>query len=150
MTQINNINGSPAVQTGQRSGTSATGDFQGTLENALDKTSGNSAESGTIAALGEPQAINFSQGMPQPPTDVADQADNLLGLLESYADGLENPETSLKELSSLVDRIQEEAQQLMASADESTTAGSELKQIAEQTALTASMEYVKFQRGDYV
>lgn len=148
--QITNINGSPAVRTGQRTGASSPDGFQDTLSNVLDETSGSRTGGSPIAPLGEPQAVNFSREITPVGTGIVEQTDSLLTLLESYADGLEDPDTSLKDLSSLVDRIQEEAEKLMVSTDGSATAENQLKDIAEQTALTANMEYIKFQRGDYL
>lgn len=149
MTQINNIDGLSTVQAGKRPGTSSAGGFQDTLADALGKTSESDTDTVPMAALSEPQALNFGQDVPTD-MDIAGQTDSLLDLLEAYADGLENPDASLKDLSSLVDRIQEEARQLMTSTDENTTAGGQLKEIAAQTAMTANMEYIKFQRGDFL
>jgi len=149
VTQINNIDGLSIVQTGKRLETSSGEGFQNTLDDALGKASESDTGSAPLSALSEPQALNFGQDVPTD-MDIAGQTDSLLDLLEAYADGLENPDASLKDLSSLVDRIQEEARQLMTSTDENTTAGGQLKEIAAQTAMTANMEYIKFQRGDFL
>jgi hypothetical protein len=150
VTQINNINENTAVQTGQRSSAKPAAGFRDSLETALAEKSAGKTESGQATALGEPQAAHFNPAIsPATDDDIACQTDNLLDLLESYSKGLEAPEASLKDLAPLVDRIKDGAQQLMASADNDAAAG-ELKDIASQAALTANIEYIKFQRGDYV
>lgn len=150
MTQINNIQENTAVQTGQRSSAKPAAGFQDSLETALAQKSAGKAESGQAASLGEPQAAHFNPAVSSTAgDDIACQTDSLLDLLESYSKGLEAPGATLKDLAPLADRLRDGAQQLMASADNDAAAG-ELKDIANQAALTANVEYIKFQRGDYV
>jgi len=151
VTQIGNINENTVVQTGQRQTAAPAAGFQSSLEIALAR--GTAAKTKTVqaAALSEPPAA--AQVNPAAATsadDIACQTDSLLDLLESYANGLGSPWATLKDLAPLVNRIRDEAQQLMESAGKSTSAESGLKDIASQAALTANMEYIKFQRGDYV
>lgn len=151
MTEINNINGNAIVQKGQRQSQSPGTGFQNSLEIALAGRTTANAQSAQTAALSEPSATSHIDPAAAPSADeIVCQADHLLGLLESYASGLETPGATLKDLAPLVDRIRDGAQQLMDSAERSTSAKSELKAIASQAALTANAEYVKFQRGDYV
>jgi hypothetical protein len=150
VTQINNIHENAVVQTGQRSGAKTAAGFQDSLETALAKESAGKTESGQAAALGEPQAAHFNPAPSPAGEDIVCQTDSLLGLLESYSKGLESPDATLKDLAPLVDRIRDEAQQLAASADSDTAATDELRDIASQAALTANIECIKFQRGDYV
>ena len=125
--------------------------FQASLKNALSTagTSGASeSETPAASALGEPQAV-YLPPQTEEEAEVASQTEKLIGLLEAYAAGLENPNATLKELEPLVTRIQDEAAQLMTSAD-SSAINQDLSSIAAQTAVTAAVEYIKFQRGDYV
>jgi hypothetical protein len=151
VTLINNIHENTVIQTGQRpSETPATG-FQDSLETALtEKSSSDGAQGGQAAALGEPQATHFNPTAAPADDDIACQTDNLLGLLDTYAEGLGTPGATLKDLAPLVEQIRDGAQQLMASAANDTAATIELKDIASQAALTANTEYIKFQRGDYL
>lgn len=150
MTQINDINKSTVVQTGQRQSSAPAAGFQSSLEIAIARGTGEKAESGQTAALCEPSAANLNPAVTPSADDIVCQTDSLLSLLESYSVGLENPGATLKDLAPILDRIKDGAQQLMDSADRSTSAGSELKDIASKTALAASIEYIKFQRGDYI
>jgi hypothetical protein len=149
VTQINNIHENTAVQTGQRPSATTAAGFQDSLETALAQKSAGNAESGQTSELGEPQAPHFNPAVPATADDLACQTDSLLDLLESYSKGLEAPGATLKDLAPLVDRIKDGARHLMASADNDAAAG-ELKDIASQAALTANIECIKFQRGDYV
>jgi len=150
VTQINSIHENAVTQTGQRSSAKPAGDFRGSLETALVRNSEGTAEGGRAAALGEPQAAHFNSVVTSATNDIAGQTDSLLDLLESYAEGLENPGTTLKDLAPLLDRIRDGAQELMSSTDSDTSADDELRALATQTALTANIEYLKFQRGDYL
>lgn len=151
MTQINNIHENTVVQTGQRPSPGSAAGFQDSLEIALAR-GGMVAktESGQTAVLSEPTAAHLDPEIAPSAADIACQTGSLLGLLESYAAGLENPGATLRDLAPLVDRIKNGARQLMDSADRSTSAESDLKAIASQTALTANIAYIKFQRGDYI
>lgn len=151
MTQINNINENTVVQTGRRQSAAPAAGFQNSLEIALARGTAAEAGNAQTAALSEPAATSHLNPDPAPSAgDIACQTDSLLGLLESYANGLETPGATLKDLAPLVDRIKDEAQQLMDSAGRSTSAENDLKDIASQAALTANIEYVKFQRGDHI
>ncbi len=149
VTQINSINGNAIPRTSRQQSVSPAAGFQDSLENALVQKSTGSTQNGQTAALVEPQSLG-NPPISSSPSEIASRTDSLLDLLDSYADGLENPDTTLKDLSSLVDRIRDDAQLLMTTADNDTSAGSQLKDIAAQTALTANIEYFKFQRGDYL
>lgn len=149
MTKIDQIHETIAMQSAKRPLTPTQVSFSASLENALSPKMSNDAEIGRASALCEPKP-----SIPNPSgaslTDVVGQADKLLGLLESYATGLENPKTSLKELASIVALMKNEARQLMASADKHAAEGDALNGIASKAALTASVEYIKFNRGDYL
>lgn len=149
MTQINNINENTVVQKASRQSGAPAAGFQSSLETALAKETEAESESARTAALCEPTAANLNPAITPSADDIACQTDSLLELLESYADGLENPDATLKDLAPLLDRIKDGARQLMDSAEKST-AESDLKDIASQAALTADIEYIKFQRGDYI
>lgn len=151
MTQIGNINENTVVQTGQRQTAAPAAGFQSSLEIALARGTAAKTENAQAAALSEPPAAAHLNPATAPSADdIACQTESLLSLLESYANGLGSPGATLKDLAPLVNRIKDGAQQLMESAERSPSAESGLKDIASQAALTANMEYIKFQRGDYI
>lgn len=149
MTKIDPINDAIAMQATKRPCTSAPVPFQASLENALSQKISDTADKRQASALSEPQSPMTRQpGMPS--TDVLGQTDRLLGLLDAYATGLENPGATLKELASIVALMKDEAMQLMASTDTHAAGGNDINGIAAKAALTANVEYIKFQRGDYI
>jgi hypothetical protein len=151
VTQIDNINENTVIQTGQRQTVAPAAGFQSSLEIALARGTGAKTENTQAAALSEPPAAAHLNPAAAPSADdIACQTESLLGLLESYANGLGSPGATLKDLAPLVNRIKAGAEQLMELAQKSTSAGSGLKDIASRAALTANTEYIKFQRGDYV
>lgn len=149
MTKIDQIQESLTIQATRRPTASATDMFQESLKNALSQLPAETADNRQAAALGEPQSVHAPPAVPAE-TDVANRTDRLLNLLDSYATSLDNPAATLKDLDPLVTRIKEEAEQLMASADSQPSTADHLKGIAAQTVLTANVEVLKFQRGDYI
>jgi methyl-accepting chemotaxis protein len=151
VTKISAINENAAIQPKQRPSSPLVEEFQDSLDMALTRKTGGATEGEQTSPLSEPQSIHINQAFaPATAEDVIGQTDDLLELLESYANGLENPKATMKDLASLVDQIKDGADKLMASAKESPSEANDLKEIATQTALTAATEYIKFQRGDYV
>ena len=149
MTKIDQINETMVMQATKKTNTPSQAPFSASLENALSPKTQNNAGIGQTSALCEPQSPIISQPDASP-ADVVGQTDRLLGLLESYATGLENPGATLKELASIVTMMKDEARQLMASTDTHTAGENDLNGIAVKAALTANVEYIKFQRGDYI
>jgi hypothetical protein len=149
MTKIDQINDALTVQAAKKPTTATATPFSASLENALAEKSPEAAGKEQASALREPQpSIVTPSGAA--PTHMVGRTDKLLDLLESYATSLENPCATLKELASLVAMMKDEAMQLMASADAHAAEEGSLKGIAEKAALTANVEYIKFQRGDYI
>jgi exonuclease VII small subunit len=79
----------------------------------------------------------------------ADRIEGLLDLLDDYRSKLADSQETLKDIHSLISQIEEEKEQLTPVLD-SLTDGDELKNILNQTLVTASLEVIKFNRGDYI
>ncbi|MCK5418368.1 MAG: hypothetical protein KAI93_07680, partial [Desulfobacterales bacterium] len=75
--------------------------------------------------------------------------ENLLNLLENYRQQLENPNVTLRTLEPVMNTIAKEKDQLSAVLD-SMPNEDRLKDILNQTLITASLEVIKFNRGDYI
>jgi hypothetical protein len=149
--QIDQINEAIVTQTPKKtSGTPVQIPFSASFQNALSQQIPNDTGSmRRTSGLVEPQSPIINQPDVSP-TDVAGRTDRLLGLLESYVTGLENPGATLKELAPIVAQMKDEATQLMSSTDAHPAGGDDLNGIAAKAALTANVEYIKFQRGDYI
>ena len=72
-----------------------------------------------------------------------------LGRLEQFAQGLETPGCSLKDLASLVTAMEADGRKLQDLAA-SLPGGSPLREMAEEAATLARVASLKFQRGDFV
>ena len=147
--QIDQINETIVMQTTKKTGTSSQTAFSASLQNALSRQATNNTGVEQTSTLVEPQSTIISQPDTSS-TDVVGRTDRLLGLLESYATGLENPEATLKELAPIVAQMKEEANQLMASTGVQAAGGDDVNGVAAKAALTANVEFIKFQRGDYI
>jgi len=134
------------TQVKQKSGGNAD-DFGSILNSALEKTE--AAEEGTQAmGLEEISAPVFE--LETLTSIVTGKTDKLLGMLETYAGQLENPEVSLKNIAPALEEINAKADSLLEDTRILGEDNSELKDIATQTVVTARTEYLKFQRGDYL
>ena len=149
MAHINQIN-----ELTQPIGTQAkpkTGDqsnaFDSVLSNALDKAEPAEGETESVA-LGEISSPNFQ--LETPSSLITGKTNDLLELLETYANQLENPGVSLKNIAPVLDQINEKADSLLKDTRFLSEEDSGLKTIATQTVVTAQTEYLKFQRGDYL
>ena len=80
---------------------------------------------------------------------VVERAERLLDLLSEYQQKLANPAFTLRDISPLIDELKADNKCLVSSVN-SLTEGDELKNILNQVIVTASVEIIKFDRGDYV
>jgi len=77
-------------------------------------------------------------------------ASKVLDVLEEYAQALENPQKSLKWIEPIVTRMQQELKGLDVGSISYVGQHEELAELVNQIAVTATVEALKFQRGDYV
>jgi hypothetical protein len=83
-------------------------------------------------------------GMP-----VVERAERLLDLLSEYQQKLANPAFTLRDISPLIDELKADNKRLVSSVN-SLAEGDDLKNILNQIIVAASVEIIKFNRGDYV
>jgi hypothetical protein len=82
--------------------------------------------------------------------EIIKKSEEVLCLLEEYANGLSDPEMSLKDIGPLVERIKEEAGLIEADVNEKGQSDSGLGRIIRELSVVANVEAFKFHRGDYV
>ena len=80
---------------------------------------------------------------------LVERVDNLLNLLDNYRDKLADPQVTLRSIEPVINMIAKEKEQL-SSVLESLPNEDELKDIVKRTLITASLEVIKFNRGDYI
>jgi AAA domain len=127
-------------------GTSS-GDFSASLNRAMGAGNPSSAPA---AALGEIQASTFQSIEAPAKETLVSNAGSLLDLMDDYAQNLGNPSKSLKDIAPILDTINERATELLKQSQTLAPQDDSLHRIASEVALTARMEVMKFQRGDYV
>ena len=99
--------------------------------------------------------LNPLSGVHLTPKSVKDEAitieriEKMIDLLDQYRRMLADPEVSLKTMDPVVTELAREKEK-MATALDSMKDGEELKNILNQTLVTASLEITKFYRGDYI
>ena len=80
---------------------------------------------------------------------VTSRVDRLLDVMEEYSVKLGDPDISLKDMSSLASTIKEETESLKILSD-SLPPGDGIKGVIDEVVIRASVEMIKFDRGDYV
>jgi hypothetical protein len=78
-----------------------------------------------------------------------ERIENLLDILEKYRQQLADPEVTLKNIDPIMKNMMKEKENLAPVLD-SLPDSDGIKDIANQTLLTASLEITKFYRGDYI
>jgi len=103
----------------------------------------------------ETQAITHVPGMQmnafqsEVEMTVIERAERLLDLLGEYQQKLANPAFTLRDISPLIDELKADNKRLVSSV-KSLSEEDELKNILNQITVAASVEIIKFNRGDYV
>ncbi len=124
--------------------------FKTTLDQALQtKGDVNQASSSNQAGgLNEIKApfLNIIQ---ESSSTIYEQTNKLVDQFETYADALGNPNRSLKEIAPLIGKIKDNAQNLLSDTQIAGNANTPLETMANDLAVMANVEYLKFQRGDY-
>lgn len=75
------------------------------------------------------------------------QADKILDLMDNYAKALGDPQRTLKSVEPILEQIQDEVKRLPTDPSQDNTG---LGNIINDIAVMASVEAIKFHRGDYV
>ena len=158
MTGINDINKVGQVRplttgTQDQVNRGADGDlFQKTFERILSENSETTAASVSPAATGlaEISASAFNLRIEDESVGAVEKnTEQLLTLMEQYARDLGDPNKTLRDIEPLVQGIKEGADLLSESVKNDTAASDRIKTLAEESAVLANVEYMKFMRGDY-
>jgi len=124
-------------------------EFEKILNETLDgtqKVSGGQSQTAFVSPLSSLQPISSSAIDRQ---DTVGRIGNLLDLLDRYRRMLTDPLVALKKMEPILQEMDQEKQNL-APVLESLSDADGLKEILNQTLVTAQMEITKFYRGDYV
>jgi hypothetical protein len=83
-------------------------------------------------------------------TNVLHQGDRILNLLDDYGKGLTNPDTTLKEIEPLVERLETEVRLFEEEAALDDSNDKAFDQLTQDLAVTARVALIKFRRGDFL
>ncbi len=146
---INSLSGSPSPSVNRPEETQGD-DFKSILEDkmASPPVEDNDETRPSSGAEMIPD-IAFPTVPPASDGDLVGQVEDFLDTLENYQQKLMDPDTSLKELSPLVEQIQSEGENL-ADALEGLQADDGMRDILSQLLITSSLEMIRFNRGDYI
>ena len=82
--------------------------------------------------------------------DTLKQSDRILDLLDNYANALDDPKKTLKDMGPLVANIEKEVRLMETKAFDHIQNDPKLKKLAQDVAVTANVAVFKFQRGDFI
>jgi len=124
-------------------------DFQNILKESVENSAKNPPKIQSSTLMDPVSAIRFDPLAPQDKTITIERVHNLLNLLDKYRKQLSDPHVTLRTLEPLMNTIAKEKDQLSGLLESLPNADG-LKQILNQTLITASLEFIKFNRGDYI
>ncbi len=126
--------------------------FQKTFDRILSESSENTpaSVSPAVQGLGEISASSFNLRIEDESVGaVENNTEQLLTLMEQYARDLGDPNKTLRDIEPLVQGIKEGADLLSESVKNDAKVSDRIKSLAQESAVLANVEYMKFMRGDY-
>ena len=142
------INNGNANKTTRKQG--AEGDaFKNILKSSLERTGQQPAKVQQPSSINSLSAARLQPLSPAIKNATVERVDHLLNLLDNYRKQLADPTMTLRKIEPVMNTIIEEKEQLASMLD-SLAGEEELKDIVNQTLITASLEAIKYNRGDYI
>ncbi len=131
-------------------GQKATGtEFNDILQETMTTSSGTEGSAMTLPPVQNIPTILFDQIQSSDTIQTIERVDTFVGLLEAYQDKLGDADSSLKDVSSLLSSMGEETEKILPLLD-SLSDGDALKDILNRAVVTATVETIKYNRGDYL
>ena len=124
-------------------------DFKNILEESVENSTENPSKIQPSTLMDPVSAIRLNPLAPQDKNITVERIDNLLNLLDNYRQQLSDPQVTLRTLEPVVNTIAKEKDHLSGLLD-SLPNEYGLKHILNQTLITASLEVIKFNKGDYI
>ena len=133
----------------QKSEAKPNADFKNILKESVENSTENPSKIQPSTLMDPVSAIRFNPLSTQDKSIMVERIDNLLNLLDNYRQQLSDPHVTLRTLEPVINSIAKEKDQLSGLLD-SLPNKDGLKHILNQTLITASLEVIKFNRGDYI
>ena len=124
-------------------------DFKNILRASVERTAHHPEKIKSPSLTNPVPAIRFKPLSLQNKRGTVERVDNFLNLLDNYRKQLADPQVTLRSIEPLINMIVKEKEQLSA-ALESLTSEDGLKDLVNRTLITASLEVLKYNRGDYI
>ena len=124
-------------------------DFKKILEVSVERTAPHTAKIQSAALASPVSAIRFQAPSPDYNRLTVERVDNFLNLLDNYRNQLADPQMKLRSIETVIKMIDKEKEQL-SSVQDSLTKEDGLKDIVNRILITASLEVMKYNRGDYI
>jgi len=124
-------------------------DFKNILKASVEQTAHHPGKIKSPPLANPVSAIRFHPLSPENKSITIERVDNLLNLLDNYRDQLADPQVTLRSIEPVINMIEKEKEQLSSVLDSLTNADG-LKDIVNRTLITASLEVIKYNRGDYI
>ena len=142
------INNGNANKTTRKQGAEGNA-FKNILKSSLERTGQHPAKVQRPSSINPVSAARLQPLSPAIRNATVERVDHLLNLLDNYRKQLADPTMTLRKIEPVMNTIIEEKEQL-ASLLDSLAGEEELKDIVNQTLITASLEAIKYNRGDYI
>jgi hypothetical protein len=124
-------------------------DFKKVLKASVERTAHHPAKVQQPPSINPVSAIRLQPLSLETKDATVEHVDKLLNLLDNYRKQLADPTMTLRKIEPLMNTITKEKEQLSSVLD--SLAGEEgLKDIVNRTLITASLEVIKYNRGDYI
>jgi len=133
----------------QKSEITPNADFKDILKESVENAPENPPKTQPSTLMDPVSAIRFSPLAPQDKNITVERIHNFLNLLDNYRQQLNDTRVTLRTLEPVMNTIAKEKDQLSGLLD-SLPNEDGLKHILNQTLITASLEVIKFNRGDYI
>jgi hypothetical protein len=123
--------------------------FKNILKASVERVTSNPAKIHPAATANPVSVIRFQTPSPEHKRLTVEHVDKLLNLLDKYRNQLVDPQVTLRGIEPVMKMINKENEQLSSVLD-SLTEEDGLKDIVNRTLVTASLEVLKYNRGDYI
>jgi hypothetical protein len=124
-------------------------EFGAVLKETVENTKKAEPATQQMKLLNPLSGVHLTPRSVQDKTVTIERIEKMIDLLDQYRQMLADPKISLKNMDPVVMEMAREKEK-MATALDSMQDGEELKNILNQTLVTATLEISKFYRGDYI
>jgi len=133
----------------QRSEKGSNTDFKNILKESVEKSAPHATQIQPPSSINPLSSVGFESELPKDKFYTINRVENLINLLDDYRKQLADPAITLRSIEPVMKTIMKEKDQLSSLLD-SMPNEQGLKDIVNRTLITASLEVIKFNRGDYI